>query len=175
MSWLQKYDCSKFRVVPHSQLSEQHFDEFPVWSEHYDFDEIEDIERWGLDREQVLKLFDEHSPGNEHCVYTLLESNPFPGRLRIFIRAVLMASDGRRLKGFVMNEDAYCLCIYYSGEKFYFSRNSLLGSLNENEEQQLIKAIGNPAKIFPIQYETEFKSKSGVLIAGEFAYGADVV
>jgi hypothetical protein len=67
----------KFRVLPQSQLSERDFDEYPVWSEHYDCDEIEDIERWGLDREKVLKLFKENSPGNEHCVYTLLEVNPF--------------------------------------------------------------------------------------------------
>lgn len=77
----------KFLVLPASELSERHFDEWPVWSEYYDFDELDDVELWGLDPKEVLKQFQANERGNEHCVYTLLEANPFPDRMRIFIRA----------------------------------------------------------------------------------------
>lgn len=51
-------NIAKFRVLPESQLSEQDFDDYPVWSEYYDWEEIEDLERWGLNREKVLHLFE---------------------------------------------------------------------------------------------------------------------
>lgn len=112
---------TKFRVLRQSLLSESDFDEFPVWSEHYDYDELEDIERWGLDRDEVVRLFRDNSPENEHCVYTLLESNPFPERMRLFIRASIITAAGRRLKGYVMNEDAFCLGIFFNGAELIFS------------------------------------------------------
>jgi hypothetical protein len=161
-----------FQVLPLNQLSEKNFDEYPVWSEHYDWDEIRDIERWGLDQEYVLRLFEENSPDNEHCVYTLLESNPFPDRMRIFIRAAIRAADGRELKGYIMNEDAFCLGIYHHGEEFVFSKHPMLEPENKKDEQQLLRALGGPATIFPVKYETEFRQKTGGLITGEFKYGA---
>ena len=162
---------SRFRVLPQSQLSEQDFDEYPVWSEHYDYDEIEDIERWGLDRELVLHLFAENSPGNEHCVYTMLEANPFPARMRIFIRATITATDGTSLKGYVMNEDAFCLSVFHSGREFIFSKHPMLGRENQKHESQLLSAMGRTLPIFPVKFATEFRSTEGNLISGEFMYG----
>jgi hypothetical protein len=162
---------TKFRVLPQSKLSEQDFDDYPVWSEHYDWDEIEDIERWGLDREYVFELFRENSSGDEHCVYTLLESNPFPPRMRIFIRARITATDGRRLKGYIMNEDAFCLAIFYGDQEFIFSRHPMLHSDNKEHDQQLLQSIGNSATVFPVKYETDFKDRQGHPITGEFMYG----
>jgi len=162
-----------FCVLPQEQLSEEAFDRFPVWSEHYDFEEIDDIVGWGLDREYVLSLLDEHSPGDEHCVYTLLESNPFPPRMRIFIRATIRAADGRVLKGFVMNEDAFCLEIFHGGERFIFSRHSMLGSENQKQEQDLLTALGSGARVFPVWYDTEFNNADGAVIAGVFMFGTE--
>lgn len=160
-----------FHVLLESELNEEAFDRFPVWSEHYDFDEIDDIVGWGLDREQVLGLFDANSPGNEHCVYTLLESNPLPPRMRIFIRATIRTTDGRVLKGSVMNEDAFCLEIFHSGERFMFSRHPMLESENRKQERDLLTALGSGAQVFPIWYDTEFNDADGAVIAGSFMYG----
>lgn len=162
----------RFRVIPQGQLSERDFDDFPVWSEHYDYEEIEDIERWGLDRDTILRLFEKNSPGNEHCVYTLLESNPFPERKRIFIRAKLKTASGVYLKGYVMNENAFCLGVFRGGLEFIFSRHPLLGEENKNHEVELANSLGvNPGNIFPVTYETEFMAKNGKQIVGEFMYG----
>lgn len=160
-----------FRVLPESQLDEEAFYDFPVWSEHYDFDEIEEIVGWGLDREHVLGLFDANSPGSEHCVYTLLQSNPFPPRMRIFIRATISAADGRILKGRVMNEDAFCLEIFYGGERYIFSRHPMLESGNQAKERLLLKALGPDARVFPVRYETGFCHADGAAIADSFMYG----
>ena len=161
----------QFRVITQSQLSEQEFDDFPVWSEHYDFEEIEDIERWGLDRSTVLSLFERYSPGNEHCVYTLLQSNPFPERMRIFIRAKLQTASGDQLKGYIMNENAFCLGVFHKGMEYIFSRHPQLEDENNKHKVELAKSTGiNPDSIFPIHFETEFNTKNGDQIAGVFIY-----
>ena len=162
----------RFKVIPQSQLSERDFDDFPVWSEHYDREEIEDIERWGLDKDTVLQLFEKNSPGNEHCVYTLLESNPFPERMRIFIRAKIRTASGVSLKGYVMNENAFCLGIFHNGKEIIFSRHPLLEEENKKDLLELAHSMGvDPESIFPVHYETEFNSRQGSIISGEFMYG----
>jgi len=161
----------EFLVLPQSELNEEAFDRFPVWSEHYDWDEIEEIERWGLDREYVLDLFSKNSPGNEHCVYTMLESNPFPSRMRIFIRAAVRTSVGLQLKGYVMNEDAHVLTVFHGGEAFPFSRHPALWSDNESHKHQLMVSLGTSSDIFPLRYETGFSDVDGHPIAGTFVCG----
>lgn len=164
---------SKFRVLPESELSERHFDEWPVWSEHYDYEEIEDIERWGLNRDEVLQAFQQNERGDEHCVYTMLEANPFPPRMRIFIKASLEAANGQRLKGYVMNEDAFCLCVFNSDQTFSFSSHPMLESLNREEEHKLLQSLGSSAvTLFPMKYQTDYHGTNGEVIAGSFQYGA---
>lgn len=158
----------RFKVIPESQLSEAYFDLFPVWSERYDYGEIEDIVQWGLDKEEVLRLFEVNSLGNEHCVYTLLESNPFPDRMRIFIRATLQAKTGVSLKGYVMNENAFCLGVFVSGKELIFSKHPLLEKDNAAHEKQLMELLVIKNDIFPITYKTDFLAKNEKVIAGEF-------
>ena len=162
----------RFKVLPQCRLSESHFDDFPVWSEFYDPEELEDIARWGLDRNQILELIEKNSTGNEHCVYTLLEANPFPERMRIFIRAKLRTKVGVILKGYVMNEGAFCLGVFHNGKEFIFSRHPMLEKENNNHEMELAHSMGvKPGTIFPVHYETEFTSRQGNVIAGEYMYG----
>ena len=165
------FKLDKFKVIPQSQLSKSCFEEFPVWSEHYDYEEIEDIERWGLNKEKVLKLFETNSQGNEHCVYTLLESDPFPERMRIFIKAKLNTANGVELDGYVVNENAYCLGVFYKGKEFIFSTHPLLIKENNKQQQDLALLLNSEnADIFPIEYITTFKSRINSEIKGEFIY-----
>lgn len=162
-----------FRVIRRSQLGAAAFEYFPVWSELYDYEEIEDIERWGLDREQVLALFEANSSSDDDSVYTLLESHPFPARMRIFIRATFTTASGRVLSGMVMNEGAFCIEVFHEGAGFIFGRHPQLGSLNQRQEQQLMSALGTTAPVFPLRYETAYEDKSGAVIAGLFMYGVE--
>jgi hypothetical protein len=71
-----------------------------------------------------------------------------------------------------MNENAFCLTIFYGGEQFIFSRHPMLKSENKKQEQQLRALLGeNASNLFPIKYKTEFKNKAGDLISGNFVYG----
>ncbi|QXI31134.1 hypothetical protein [Pseudomonas vanderleydeniana] len=160
-----------FRVLPETRLNEEAFDYYPVWSERYDCEEIEDVVRWGLDRDEVLQLFEMNSVGSDHCVYTLLESNPFPPRMRLFVRATIEAADGRLLKGFVMDEDAYCLTIFHEGERFQFSAHPMLKGPNQEHERALLASLGTEKQVFPVRYHTDFNDTEGQLIAGTFWYG----
>lgn len=163
---------SNFKVLPISDLAEQTFDEWPVWSEHYDYDEIEDIVRWGLIREEVLRLFQQNENGNEHCVYTLLETNPFPERMRIYIKAMLVTANGQSFKGYVINEDAYCISIFHGGREFSFSYHPMSESHNREQEQKLLRSLGSlGSELFPITYKTDYFASNGDRICGVFHYG----
>jgi hypothetical protein len=163
----------KFRVLPQSELSEQHFDEWPVWSEHYDYDELEDIERWGLDPDEVLKTFRQNQSDDAPCVYTMLEANPFPPRMRIFIRAYLEAANGQSLKGYVMDEDPFCLSVFWNGQEFGFSAHPDLESMNREQEHKLLLSLGTPAAtLFPMTYRTDYQDTNGEIIAGRFQWSS---
>ena len=164
-----------FRVLRQSLLAEQDFDAYPVWSEYYDYEELDDIEKWGLNRDDVMRLFAENSRGNEHCVYTMLESNPFPERMRLFIRATITTVAGRKLKGYIMNENAFCMGIFLNGDEFVFSSHPMLASENAEREQLLRRALGVDELIFPLNYETDFERRDGTRIAGAFSPGAGML
>ncbi len=163
------FKADMFKVIPETELNEAMFDYFPVWSEHYDWEEIEDIERWGLDRNVVLELFKKNERGNLHCLYTCLEHSPFPERMRLFIKATLKTKGGIQLKGYIMNENAFCLAIFVQGKKYYFSRHPMLIDQFNMELARLSSALGvNSKNIFPIHYETTFYSRTGNRILGVF-------
>jgi hypothetical protein len=108
---MSAFSCSKaemtmFKLIRGSELSKEHFEEYPVWSEYYDYEEFDEIVGWGIDKdwlEKELKLKDD---GSEHCVYTVLQTSPLPDRMRIFIKAAFRTYSGAELTGYVMNEDA---------------------------------------------------------------------
>lgn len=165
---------SLFKVIPQRTLSEELFDEFPVWSEYYEWDELEEIEGWGLDREVVLKMLNENSIDNEHCLYTLLEANPFPKRMRIFIGARITTAGGVELKGYVMNEDAYCLCIIHDGAEYFFSCHPTFKGCTLELANKLSMLLNVPASdFFPLHYETDYYARDGSPIAGTFMYGQE--
>lgn len=141
---------------------------YPVWSEHYDFDEIEEIVSWGIDRDWLLKELQSKHSGNEHCLYPLLQTNPFPPRMRIFIKARFKTTGGQDLEGYVMDEDAFVIHIFYSDGEYGFSRHPLLENLNKEQEERLKEKIGE--FIFPLTYETDFLAQDGKRICGEFVY-----
>ena len=160
-----------FVLIPHSELSKEHFEAYPVWSEHYDYDEIDEIVSWGIDREWLLREIEAKCTGNEHCVYTLLQTNPLPERMRIFIRARFRTPNGVNLNGFVVNEDAYALGIFWENVKYVFNNHPLLRELNEEQEAKLRDTVGDA--IFPLQYETDFRNNAGERIRGEFSLGGN--
>ena len=143
-----------FTLIPQSELSEKHFELYPVWSEHYDYEEIDEIVGWGISRDWLIEEIKEKCTGNEHCVYPVLQTNPLPDRMRIFIKAKFKTPNGINLSGFVVNEDAYCISIFSENEEYLFNNHSLMQDLNQAQENKLEGTL--KTFIFPLEYETDF-------------------
>jgi len=153
-----------------SQLSKQHFDLHPIWSEHYDYEEREEIVSWGVDQEWLEQELERVHHGNDHCAYPILRPYPLPERMRLFVKARFVSAAGTRLDGYIMNNDAFVVTLFTGGNRHEFSRHPLLGELNALSLRALQKAIGRGGDaVFPLHYETDFFGSDGTLIAGVFS------
>jgi len=160
-----------FKMIFGNELSEQHFDEYPVWSEFYEYDELEEIVSWGVDCDWLMKEWQEKHSGSEHCVYTVLQTEPLPERMRIYVKADVTTATGIKLKGYVMGEDAFGIGVFVKGQEFFFTRASAFESERDEKERLELQNMISDSKeaIFPLTYKTDFKDCEGKLIAGEFA------
>lgn len=153
-----------------SALSKQHFDSHPIWSEHYDYEEREEIIAWGINPQWLASELERVHTGNDHCAYPILRPYPLPERLRLYVRAMITSNDGRTFAGYVMNEEAYVLSIFANEEKFTFSSNGHLSDLNGKELERFARSIGHSGNnLFPVRYQTEFLNSEGNLIEGVFS------
>jgi hypothetical protein len=164
------YPPSLFTLVPMSQLSKRHFDVHPLWSEHYDFCEREEIVGWGVDRSWLEAELERLDDGGEHCAYPILRPYPLPDRMRLYIKARFTTSAGAKLDGYVMNDDAYVVTLFAGDDEFMFSRHPALDDLNTESLHGLRRAIaGSDDPVFPLRYETDFIGHDGRLIEGELS------
>jgi hypothetical protein len=153
-----------------SALSKQHFESHPIWSEHYDVEEREEIVAWGIDPKSLASELARIHTGNDHCAYPILRPYPLPERMRLYIRARITSNDGRTFVGHVMNADASVLSIFVNEDEFCFSRDGILGDLNDKELTRMAAALGcSPVGLFPVAYETDFLDSEDELIAGVFS------
>ncbi|MEM1094131.1 MAG: hypothetical protein AAGJ10_05970 [Bacteroidota bacterium] len=150
-----------------SQLAEQHFQVHPIWSEYYDYDERGEIISWGIDPAWLNDELEAVHDGNDHCAYPVLRLYPLPVRMRLYIKATFQTPEGRMLDGFVVNDDAYAITIFFQGEQFIFSK--CLSDLAEKECARLGEALTMDGEaIFPLSYVTDFKGHDGRIIQGVF-------
>jgi hypothetical protein len=159
-----------FRLVSEEDFGPVHLDEYPVWSEFYDHAERNEIVAWGIDAAWLDAELAAYHTGNAHPVYPLWEVNPFPPRMRIFIRAQFKTAAGQELHGYIVNEDAHpAIAIFYGSETFYFNR--LLCTDGEQEAAHLRAALPDSSDpIFPLRYEADFTDTDGEPIAGTFDF-----
>lgn len=165
------YAPELFKLVPMSALSKFHFDEHPIWSEHYDYEEREEIAGWGIDPKWLAAELDRVHTGNDHCAYPILRPYPLPNRMRLYIKARITTAGNEQFDGYVMNEDAYVLSIFAADDEYCFSRNGMLNDLNRKELARLKAAVKQSTDdIFPVKYETDFLDSEGNVIAGTFSF-----
>lgn len=166
------YSPEIFQLVPMSTLGKQHFEAHPIWSEHYDYDERDEIVAWGVEAEWLASELERVHTGNDHCAYPILQPHPLPSRMRLYIRARITTAAGQELDGYVMNENAFVMCVFVDEKEFSFSRHSSLSDLNQKDLESLAAALGCPTEsVFPLTYETDFLGPDDVLIAGTFSPG----
>ncbi len=176
MAITRTYPPDVFTLVSMSQLSKRHFDLHPIWSEHYDYDEREEIVSWGVNREWLERELDRVHDASDHSAYPILRPYPLPYRMHIYVKARFVTAGGMRLVGYVMNEDAFVVTLFLGDGAYTFSRHSALGDLNGQSLRALRRTIGcGDDPIFPLRYDTDFFGLNDALIAGTFttAAGAD--
>jgi hypothetical protein len=150
-----------FRLIPMSELSRQHFNQWPVWSEHYDYDEIEEIESWGVSREQFFAELEALNLGNGHAAYPVLNYDPLPPRMRIYIKARYATRRGDTFNGFVVNEGTYAGCIFREDDELYFNVN-----IPESFDDLALHLGVSLDELLPLRFETDCRTEEGDLVAG---------
>lgn len=158
-----------FRLIPSSQFSYKDLEEYPVWAMHYDYEEREEIPGWGIDETWLDQEFDKQHNGSDHAMYPLLEVNPFPIRVRIFVRARFRTPAGLNLPGYVvLKRDAPpVISLFHAGQEFHFGK--IFFDWDNKTKEALKPLLPSPEDpIFPLAYETDFFDEEGYPIEGIF-------
>jgi hypothetical protein len=163
--------AAKFRIKPGSEaFTRADFEESPAWSEHYDYDELDTIASWGVDRSWVAQEFRAMDTGGSHPNYTILDLDRLPhDHMRIFLKAEFRHSTGITVTGYIMNAEAYCIGLFVGAQDFTFSRHPALRSMMLSKKKEAEELLG-VSELFPLSYRTSFHDRHGKLIAGEFAF-----
>jgi hypothetical protein len=162
----------KFRIKPGGeQFTPADFDESAAWSEYYDFEEIDLIASWGIDRNEAEQAFRRLDTGGAHARYTVLDLERLPfGNMRIFLKANFVHSTGIVINGYLMNADAFVIGLFLGDEVLSFSKHPDLLKLMMSNKQKAETFLG-VSELFPLKYQTGFVDAAGAPITGEFSIG----
>jgi len=150
-------------------LERSDFEYWPAWSEHYDYEEIDDIERWGINREYALDKFREYDTGGAHPHYTILDLDHLPlDNMRIFLKASFIHSEGKIFPGYIMNQGDLYITIFGKKEEYSFSNHSMLSIEMKELAEKAANDLG-VTSLFPIEFKTDFKNEEGQYIAGSYS------
>lgn len=142
-----------FKIV--RDLTRTNFDEYPVWSEYYDYDELEEIRSWGVNENKINQLLSISEEGNEHPYYSVPNFDILPDRMRLFIKVVFTTPYGRKLDGFIINPSPIVIGIFCNHKAMCFNQNLQecwnLSEINVKKFYRIEKE-----SIFPLKYSTNF-------------------
>ncbi len=143
----------EFKIV--RELTRSNFDECPVWSEYYDYDELEDIRTWGVSESKINELLSISEEGNEHPYYSVSNLDILPDRMRLFIKVVFTTPSGQELDGFIINPSPFIIGIFCGHEEMYF--NPSLEDIWKQSEINVKKFYTIEKEyIFPLKYSTNY-------------------
>jgi hypothetical protein len=159
------------RIKPGDEpLTRADFEECPAWSEYYDYEELDVIASWGADRNWVTQQLKTMDTGGAHPNYTILDLDRLPhDNMRIFLKAEFLHSSGKKIDGYVMNADAFCIGLFLRSKILTFSRHPLLRSMMLPGKKEAETELG-VAELFPLTYRTRFHDAQGKPIVGEFLF-----
>lgn len=162
---------ANFRIKPGSEpFTLADFEECPAWSEYYDYDELDVIASWGVDRNWVAQQFRALDTGCAHPNYTILDLDRLPhDNMRIFLKAEFQHSSGKKIDGYIMNADAFCIGLFLRSKNLTFSRHPLIRSMMLPGKKEAEAELG-VAELFPLAYRARFGNAEGRPIVGEFLF-----
>ncbi|EMJ67204.1 hypothetical protein [Leptospira sp. P2653] len=123
----------------------------PVWSEYYDFEKIEEVAGWGVNREWLASELAFKGNGSKHPYYSIpIEKLPVT-RMRIYFAASFVTKGGAQLKGWIL-QNGFVIGIHLSpDENAVFSRHPQLEKFNDKELGKLVSFLKiNPEEVFPL-------------------------
>ncbi len=161
------YSSEKFVIKAGSDyLNRQDFEYWPAWSEHYDYDEILDIQSWGVDKQWALAKFSDYDTGGPHPHYTILNLERLPlDNMRIFLKAVFEHSSGAKFNGYIMNEGDLCITIFSESVEYNFSNHPLFKA-DMDKQARVAETDFGIDRLFPLHFTTQFKNRNGNVISG---------
>ena len=169
---LQKeYDSFQynFKIIESRKLSPDKFREYPLWSEYYDFEEIEDIQGWGFKKDDVIKELKKKEIDGHHPLYTAPICE-FPIiRLRYFTKTKFKTKEGAVLEGAIMNDGSSVIYIFIGDEYLTINNHPLLRELNNKSLQKISNFYRLPMiSLNQLEFETEIPVDKDKRIKGIF-------
>ena len=159
-----------FRIT--RELTPAHFKECAVWSEYYDFEELEELLTWGVEKKYIDELLAIAKEGGAHPYYTVRNLELLPDRMRIYIYTQFITASGLKLEGIICNPNPFVIGIFVGEEIERFNPN-LMDFWKESEAKVRSVYSIEDNKIFPLQYSTDFKDSHGTKIQGLYKGAMD--
>jgi hypothetical protein len=133
-------------LKPLHELTEQDFVQHPTWVAYFEPDELDDLQRLGIDREQAQRELGalEHP---DHFVFQLPREAAFMSFKYLYVRANLTTAGGSKLIGYVTGP---CVGVFHKGERYQF--NQALHNRSEASSRKLASAL-RERTIFPLRIE----------------------
>lgn len=158
-----------FEVIKSSALTPLKFQEYPIWSEYYDFDELAEIEQWGLNKEAIVKQLQAAEFENEHPYYTV-PINQFPiDRMRYFTKAKFTTAKGTQIEGAIMNEGKLACWIFLEHESEVINNHPILREEKLKSLTHISKFYNIPiSELNTLKFETLVPKKLNKRIKGTF-------
>jgi hypothetical protein len=156
-----------FRIIS-GELSEDDLKQNPMWSEHYDYDERFDIVAWGVDP-SWLDAELQRLPSHPHPIYPVLQHEPFPERMFLFIAATFQTPGKQTLQGYLVNVPPHAVCLFVGEESTTLSCHPMLRDLQEEDIKSIQARLGRPDDpILPLEFHSQVLGPDGAPIRGTF-------
>lgn len=160
----------KFKIVKSKDFKPACFSFHPLWSEYYDFDELDEIKSWGLDlnKQEILDALMKKEENGSHPHYTVpIEVFP-PSRMRYFTKATFTTQNGYKLKGAIMNEGEMVIIIFLSMEEdVRLSKHPIFKNERKKRLTRIAKRFNiEIEELYKLRFETEITDQKGNNISG---------
>ena len=154
-----------FRIV--RELKPADFMNHEVWSEYYDFEELEELKSWGVEKRYIDELLEIAKEGADHPYYTVPKTEILPDRMRIFVSSEFISNTGRVFEGVVVNPNPFVIGLFCNDEIQMFNPN-LMDFWKQSEEIVRSTYDVGAEPIFPLKYTTNYKDAGGSVVKGTF-------
>ena len=153
----------KFQIV--RELKSEHFKTHEVWSEYYDFEELDELRSWGVKEQFINELLAIAEEGASHPFYTVPVNEPLPERMRLFIKCKFVSAEGRVFQGIIVNPNPFVIGIFCGDEIEIFNPNLMDFWVKSEKIVRENYSLGTE-KIFPLSYATNHKDSNGNKLEG---------